>query len=77
MISDPKAARALSRVLDQEASVAVKRAAAIRAFTFGVTSMMDSGQMSYDEARAKRDTFINYADEFTRRYEKRRQQDAQ
>jgi len=57
IISDPRSARALGRVIHEEARTVVRRSAAIRALAFASNNMISAGEATRDTANAMMEVF--------------------
>lgn len=70
MVSNPKSARALRMVFNEEASWATRRVAWLRATSYGVNNMLGNGTLNQDQAENLSHnlaTFINGIDAERRR----------
>ena len=75
MISDPKSARALKHVLNDEVGVVIKRAAYTRAGVFATYKMIEDGIITNEEANNILHALASYGDHFVDEY-KRAEQNA-
>ena len=70
MISDPKSARALGRVIDQEVKTSIKWAAGVRAFEFTVQNLRNAGELTASEANNMINAYHGYTDTLRGEYKR-------
>lgn len=70
VISNPRSARALTRVFDEEASMVVRRAAWYRAATFGVYDLVEGGHIDAKQADNLLHNLGEYAGALTKAFQR-------
>lgn len=69
MISNPQSARALRMVLNEEVRTSVRRAAWIRATSYGVHNLLGSGAVNQEQAEDLMNNMRTYADRFDKAFQ--------